>query len=203
MTVTIKGEAGHAGTVPMGARKDALLAASECILAVEAIAARNPEAVGTVGEIDVSPGATNVIPGKVAFSVDVRAADDDVRSAMVAELIDEMNRIVAGRTVGLSISSTHDAGSVACAPWLIGEIETAMTELDLEPRRLPSGAGHDAAAMSAITDVGMIFIRCAGGISHNPAESITEDDARLATRLLLQTVENIATGLQSEQPVAQ
>ena len=78
-----------------------------------------------------------------------------------------------------------------------------MGELDLQPRRLPSGAGHDAAAMAEITDVGMIFVRCAGGVSHSPDESITEDDARTASRLLLHLVENIAAGLQSEQPAGQ
>ena len=191
MTVTLDGTAGHAGTAPMSARQDALVAGSECVLAVEEIAASRAGMVGTVGQMTVSPGATNVIPGRVTFSVDFRAAEDGLRRAVVAELEARMRDLAAQRSVGISIEGTHDVVSVACAPWIIDEIERAMAELGQRPFRLPSGAGHDAAAMAEITDVGMIFVRCAGGISHSPDESITGEDAIAGSHLLLQVVENI------------
>jgi allantoate deiminase len=191
MTVTLDGTAGHAGTVPMPARHDALIAASECVLAVEEIAASYAGMVGTVGQMTVSPGATNVIPGRTTFSVDMRAPKDDLRRAAVAELEARMRDLAARRSVSISIEATHEATSVACAPWIIDEIEEAMTELGHRPFRLPSGAGHDAAAMAEITDVGMIFVRCAGGISHSPDESITGEDAVAGAHLLLRVVENI------------
>ncbi len=191
MTVTLDGTAGHAGTVPMVARQDALVAASECVLAVERIAAGRPSAVGTVGQMAVVPGATNVIPGKVSFSVDLRAPDDVARRGAVDELVAHMQSVAARRSVAISIDCSHEANSVACAPWIVEAIEAAMQELGRRPFRLPSGAGHDAAAMAAITDVGMIFVRCAGGISHSPEESITAEDARAGARLLRQVVERI------------
>ena len=102
-----------------------------------------------------------------------------------------MRDLAAQRSVGISIEGTHEAASVACAPWIVDEIERAMAERGQRPFRLPSGAGHDAAAMAEITDVGMIFVRCAGGISHSPDESITGEDAIAGARLLLQLVESI------------
>lgn len=191
MTVTVDGTSGHAGTVPMAARHDALVAASECVLAVEDIAANLPNAVGTVGQITVSPGATNVIPGNVEFSIDLRAADDGDRRAAVAELETRLTEIAQRRSVAVSVDHSHAADGVVCAPWLVDEIEAAMAELGQRPFRLPSGAGHDAAAMAEITDVGVIFVRCAGGISHSPDESITDADAKSGAHLLLRVVENI------------
>jgi len=191
MTVTVEGAAGHAGTVPMASRRDALAAAAECVLAVERIAASRPSAVGTVGQIAVAAGATNVIPGRVTFTVDLRAADDAVRRSAVGELEVRMQDIAASRSVAIRVDHSHAADGVVCAPWIVGEIETAMRELGHPPRMLPSGAGHDAAALAEITDVGMIFVRCAGGISHSPDESITEADAIAGAQLLRRVVENI------------
>lgn len=191
MTVTVEGGAGHAGTVPMAARRDALAAASEGVLAVERIACAHPDAVGTVGQMTCAPGATNVIPGTVTFSVDMRAPDDAVRRAAVAELEGRLAEIAARRSVAVSIDRSHDADGVACAGWLVDRIAAAMTDLGHRQFRLPSGAGHDAAALAAITDVGMIFVRCAGGVSHHPAESITREDAIAGAHLLLRTVERI------------
>ncbi|HSF93944.1 MAG TPA: allantoate amidohydrolase [Thermohalobaculum sp.] len=191
MTVTVEGTAGHAGTVPMSARRDALAAACECVMAVEQVAASRPNAVGTVGQISVAPGATNVIPGRVTFSVDLRAADDAVRRSAVGELEVRMQDIASKRSVSVSVDHSHSADGVVCAPWIVSEIEMAMRELGHPPRSLPSGAGHDAAALAEITDVGMIFVRCAGGISHSPDESITEEDAKAGAHLLLRVVERI------------
>lgn len=118
MTVSVRGTAGHAGTVPMNARRDALAAASECILLVEYTAKRHPQSVATVGQISASPGATNVIPGDVSFSVDFRAPVDAVRRAAVGELRQGMKEIAKNRAVEISIDMSHDANGVNCAPWI-------------------------------------------------------------------------------------
>ena len=190
LVVTVAGVAGHAGTVPMALRQDALMAASECVLAVEEIAAAQPNGLGTVGRMSVEPGATNVIPGKVAFTVDMRAAEDDSRKSAVAELLSRMPEIAARRSVEIDVETVHEAASVTCAPRIVEQIDQAIEKLGGRAFRLPSGAGHDAAAMADITDVGMIFIRCKGGVSHNPDESITEEDAAAGISLLLKIIEN-------------
>jgi allantoate deiminase len=190
LVVTVAGVAGHAGTVPMALRQDALMAASECVLAVEKVAAARSNGVGTVGRMRVEPGATNVIPGKVTFSVDLRAAEDEPRKAAVAELDSRLREIAARRSVDVSVETVHEAASITCAPRIVEQIDQAIEEQGERVFRLPSGAGHDAAAMADITDVGMIFLRCKGGISHNPDESITQDDASAGTSLLLKIIEN-------------
>ena len=195
LVISVEGVAGHAGTVPMNLRQDALAAASDCVLAVEEIAARNSGTVGTVGQMAVSPGATNVIPGKVTFSVDVRSADDPVRMVALADLHDRMCEIASRRNVVISAETVHEAPSVNCSVNVMDSIERSMIKVGLQPFRLPSGAGHDAAAMADLTEIGMIFIRCDGGISHHPAESITEDDAITGAQLLLNVLQNF-----NEQP---
>ena len=195
LIISVEGVAGHAGTVPMNLRQDALAAASDCVLAVEEIAARNSGTVGTVGQMAVSPGATNVIPGKVTFSVDVRSADDPVRMVALADLHDRMCEIASRRNVVISAETVHEAPSVNCSINIMDLIERSMIKVGLQPFRLPSGAGHDAAAMADLTEIGMIFIRCNGGISHHPAESITEDDAITGSQLLLNVLQNF-----NEQP---
>ena len=191
MTVTVQGTAGHAGTVPMDARRDALAAASECVLLVESIAKHHPQSVSTVGQISAVPGATNVIPGEVAFSVDFRASVDAIRHAAVAELQEGIQTVAKRRGVQIVIDKSHAADGVTCAPWIVEQIEGAMADLGHRPLRLPSGAGHDAAAMAGIADVGMIFVRCKDGISHSPDEEITREDAIAGANLLLRTVERI------------
>lgn len=192
LEVRLQGMAGHAGTVPMGQRRDALVAASECVLAVEETAALRPEVVGTVGQLSVEPGASNVIPGKVSFSVDLRAAEDVSRKAALEALIERMRAIAARRSVELTVETVHEAASVACAPWIMEQIDRAATAQCGRSFRLPSGAGHDAAAMADLTDAGMIFVRCKGGISHNPEESVTQEDVTAGLRLLLSVVENFS-----------
>ena len=188
--VTLLGVAGHAGTVPMGHRQDALLAAAECALAVEEVAAQRTHCVATVGRIEVAPGATNVIPGSVTFSIDIRADEDVKRAEALAELDPWLEKIASKRGCKLNVETVHEANSVACAPWIVRQIETAISTDESRVVRLPSGAGHDAAAIADLTDVGMIFVRCAGGISHNPDETITEADACAGAELLLRVIEN-------------
>ena len=184
--VTVKGTAGHAGTVPINLRKDALVSACECVLSVEEIASKYPKTVGTVGQISVTPGASNVIPGKTVFTIDLRAANNKVRHKVEHELIFKMKSLCRKRKTKISIKKVHEASSVTCSPRIIKKLQNAFTKSKYRPYCLPSGAGHDAAAMADLTDVGMIFIRCKNGISHNPAEYVSEPDMQAGLDILLQ-----------------
>jgi allantoate deiminase len=188
--VTVTGQAGHAGTVPMPARKDALAAAAECILAIEARCATEPGLVGTVGRIEAGPGAINVIPGRAAFTIDIRAPDDAQRIRAADDLIQQLGTIARKRGVTLTTRKIYDMAAAPCAPWLMEQVDSAIAAEGIKPFRLPSGAGHDGMAMIRLTDIGMIFLRCEGGISHNPAEAITVEDAETGARVLLRFIEN-------------
>jgi len=186
----MRGMAGHAGTVPMQLRRDALAAAAECVLAVERIARSDAELVGTVGRIEARPGAINVIPGEVEFTIDIRAPRDELRTRAVAKAKAEVAAIAAHRKLACELELIQELGVTACAPWLMRRLEHAVERQGVRVLRLPSGAGHDGQAMSAITDVAMLFVRCRGGISHNPAESITREDAGVAARALYDFIEH-------------
>ena len=190
LAVEIKGMAGHAGTVPMAGRHDALAAAAECILLIEQRATGEPELVGTVGRIEAGPGAVNVVPGLARFTVDLRAPADDRRAAALADLLTGFDAIARRRGVTLVATKTHDAPSMPCAPWLADQIRDAIEGEAVSLRSLPSGAGHDGMAIGAIADIAMIFVRCKGGISHNPAEAITAADAETGARVLARFIRN-------------
>lgn len=184
-SVAVSGEAGHAGTVPMTLRRDALAAAAEMVLAVEHLADGRPGLVATVGRLEAAPGAVNVIPGEVRFTVDIRAPDDGIRAAAVDEMGRAFAAIAARRQVRVARERTYDVPATACDTAIIDGLAAAVARQGLAVRRLPSGAGHDAMALAALCPVGMVFVRCRGGISHNPAESITADDAGLAVAVLI------------------
>jgi len=190
LRVTLRGVAGHAGTVPMKLRRDALAAAAECVLAVERIAKGHSEVVGTVGRIEAKPGAINVIPGEVSFTVDVRAPQDELRTRSVASIRAEIENVCRKREVRSEIETLQEFGSTACSPWLMEQMENAVKRQGLAVRRLPSGAGHDGMALKAITDICMLFVRCKGGISHSPLESITEADAAAGAKVLFDFIEH-------------
>jgi allantoate deiminase len=192
--VEIAGTAGHAGTVPMRLRHDALAAAAECVLAIELLAGSEADLVGTVGKIEALPGAINVIPGRVRFSLDVRAPTDAQRERAVGAIRGAFADIARRRGVVLDLSPVWEARTTLCASWLQDQLQSAIEAEGLPPRRLPSGAGHDGMAMIAIADIGMLFVRCKGGISHNPAEAISAEDADIATRVLLRFIENYRPG---------
>ena len=191
LQVRMQGMAGHAGTVPMAARQDALAAAAAVILAVEQRCTQQQDLVGTVGRIEASPGAVNVIPGECRFTVDVRAPQDVQRHQAVADIRAAVAQISARRGIHSDIVVLHDSPASPCAPWLMQQIDAAIAAQGVVPRRLPSGAGHDAMAMASIADTGMIFVRCAGGISHHPAESITLEDAQAGFETLCRLVRNL------------
>ena len=190
--VEMSGEAGHAGTVPMGLRRDALVAAAEAVLLVEKRCAEAPGLVGTVGRLSAMPGAVNVIPGLVRFSLDIRAAEDGVRRAAVDDILRGLEAICRRRGVQLDVGPIHEHGSTACAPWITAQIERAIAAQGVTPLALPSGAGHDAMALAGLVDVGMLFVRCKGGISHNPAEAISMEDAEIGAAALLRFIRDFA-----------
>lgn len=190
--IQIDGMAGHSGTVPMRLRQDALAAAAECVLAAERIATGVPDAVATVGQLAPSPGATNVIPGRAVFSLDVRSPRDADRAAVAAAILAECRAIAARRRVTIDIVQTHELASCGCAGWLQAQLSAAIAADGHRVVALPSGAGHDAMAMVALTDVAMLFLRCRDGISHHPAESITAEDAATGARVLQVFIERFA-----------
>lgn len=196
-TVTVQGTAGHAGTVPMELRRDALAAAAEMVLAVERAAIETPGLVATVGRLEALPGAVNVIPARVVFTVDVRASDDAVRRGGVRAILDAVEAIAGRRHLAITVEKGHDADAAPCSAGLIERIEAAVRRAGIRPFRLPSGAGHDAMAFTGVLPIGMLFVRCRGGISHNPAESITTEDADLAVRVLLDIVRHFDHGIPS------
>lgn len=190
LSVALSGMAGHAGTVPMALRRDALAGASECILAVEAHCRAEPGLVGTVGSISAMPGATNVIPGKAVFTIDVRAASDQQRTGAVAEITDRIRTIAGRRNLVAAINVTHENRTAPCAPWLRQQVAGAIAGEGYRVFELPSGAGHDGMAMIDIADVAMLFVRCRGGISHHPDEHVDPADADAGARVLLRLIED-------------
>lgn len=179
VAITFTGTAGHAGTVPMELRHDALVAAAEFICDVERLA-RDRAMVATVGQLQVEPGASNVIPGRVTLTLDVRNHDDPAREDACGRLEARAREIAAIRGVALDWQTRGAAASVRCDPHLIKLLEWALEGNGQNIVRLPSGAGHDAAAMAAIAPVAMLFVRCAGGISHHPDESVIVADVAAA-----------------------
>jgi len=190
--VTFTGQAGHAGTVPMHGRRDALAAAAEFVLAVEADSGAHEGLVATVGQVAVHPGASNVIPGAVELSLDVRHPDETVRGRHTRRILERADEIAARRGIKASIQLQGENPSVPCAPRLVSLLAKAVEAEGLEVVRLASGAGHDAVPMSTLTDVAMLFVRCKGGISHNPAESVTTEDVSVAIDVLSRFLELLA-----------
>ncbi|KAJ4977287.1 hypothetical protein NE237_002393 [Protea cynaroides] len=211
--VTVSGAQGHAGTVPMSMRRDPMAAAADLIVLLERIC-KDPESylscdghcsgftaeslagslVCTVGEISSWPSASNVIPGQVIFTIDLRAMEDMARETIISELSNRMYQICNKRSVSCIIERKHDAGAVICDPGLGSELKSAaysalkkiVGDVQDEVPVLMSGAGHDAMALAHLTEVGMLFVRCRGGISHSPAEHVLDDDIWAAGLTLLE-----------------
>jgi allantoate deiminase len=190
--LVFSGRAGHAGTVPMDLRHDAVCAAAEWVLAVEAAGRGEPGLVATVGHLEAQPGAPNVVPGAAAASLDVRHADDAVRAAVAAALRDDAERIGAARGVVVGWREVMSAPAVAVDAALSEALAAAIVARGLPVVRLASGAGHDGVALSALTGVAMLFVRCAGGISHHPDESVDEADVAVALDVLHDAVRGLA-----------
>ena len=188
--VKVHGFASHSGTVPMRLRQDALAAAAEMILAVERIGKSEPNLVATVGRITALPGAVNVIPGDVEFTIDLRSSDDRKRDAAAADLLPALRDISRRRDVAVTIDTMHEASATPCSLDMIEGIARAVERQGLAVCRLSSGAGHDAMVMAKLCPVGVLFVRCAEGISHNPLELILLRDADICAHVLLDFVRN-------------
>lgn len=200
LAARLTGMAGHAGTVPMASRRDALAGASECIAAIEQFCRSDTDGlVGTVGYIHAMPGATNVIPGQVSFTIDIRAPTDMHRKRAVADIVRQIEDIARRRRLALQLDVTHENRTAPCAPWLTAQIADAISAEGFPVFELPSGAGHDGMAMIDIADIGMIFVRCRGGVSHHPDEHVELADVDAGARVLLRVIESFRPRAESTQ----
>jgi allantoate deiminase len=191
--IEFTGEAGHAGTVPMAMRHDALTAAAEFTLAVETLGQQTPGLVATVGRFQVAPGASNVIPGRAALSLDVRHPDDAMRLEAVDKLRAQAEDIAQRRGVQLDWRAGKGQASVACLPQLTEIFARAVAESGYPEITLASGAGHDAAIMSKIIEIAMLFVRCERGVSHSPAEAVAIEDVAVAIEVTKRFLMLLAT----------
>lgn len=173
--VKVTGQAGHSGTVPMDMRQDSLCGAAEMITMIERLAKQN-QVMATVGKIQCSPNAVNVIAGRTEFSIDIRSLNDDLRDHTLRQIQRHIEEIAQQRQLKVELKQTHEAPAVRCDQTMIERLECAFRRTGVAPYLLPSGAGHDAMAMADICPTGMIFMRCRGGISHHPAESVQLQD---------------------------
>ena len=183
----IQGDAGHAGTVPMNMRTDALVAAAEMIQAIEAVASEL-DVVATVGKITNYPNAVNVIPGEVQFTLDIRSEIDSRRDTVIEILQQVLGQISDKRKVTLDWKMTHSANAVACDAKLQHLVSNSISAAGYRQISLPSGAGHDAMALADICPIAMLFVRCEKGISHHPAESVLVEDIEAALKVLVNFV---------------
>jgi allantoate deiminase len=190
--VRFTGLAGHAGTVPMALRRDCAPAVAELVLACEALALSTEGLLATVGRLSVTPGAPNVVPGGAVAFLDVRHEDDAVRHAAVDALRATVAEIAERRKLDVVWDVRLDNPAVAMDDALTGRLAAAAASLDLADLRLPSGAGHDGVALSELCGIAMLFVRCAGGLSHHPAESVAPEDAGVALDVLYAFVRELA-----------
>jgi allantoate deiminase len=190
--IQVKGIAGHAGTSSMLLRRDALAGAAEMMLAIEVIA-RSDESdlVATVGRIEALPGAANVIPGAVNFTIDIRSGDPMRRDRAAVAILHVLDDIAATRDLRIASELIHDLPASPCDGDLMDYMDDATVDAGQPVRRLVSGAGHDAMVMAALCPTAMLFIRCRGGVSHNPAEHVDPADAEIALQVMLGFIDRL------------
>ncbi|MDG2533043.1 allantoate amidohydrolase [Sphingomonas sp. HITSZ_GF] len=194
--VTVEGTAGHAGTTTMPLRRDALAGAAEMLLAIERIArSDSSDLVATVGRIQVAPDAPNVIPGRAAFTIDVRSGRQSKRDGAARVILNTIADIATRRGLDLDAQQTNDLAASPCDPALTDLLEASVAAQGVAPFRLVSGAGHDAMIMAALCPTAMLFLRCKDGISHNPAEQVEPEDADTALRAMLGFIERLGESL--------
>lgn len=192
----VLGQAGHAGTATMPLRRDALAGAAEMIGAIEAMArADASDLVATVGRIAAHPGAPNVIAGEITFSLDVRAGSDARRDRAADAMLAQCGAIAERRGLSLDARLVHELAAAPCDPALMDMMDAATRAAGLEPFRLVSGAGHDAMILADVCPIAMLFVRCRGGISHNPAEHVEPADADAALAVLSGFIERLGDHL--------
>jgi hydantoinase/carbamoylase family amidase len=186
--IVLTGEAGHAGTLPMDARHDALAAAAEAVLAVERHGRAEPGLVATVGALTLSPNVGNVVPGEVRMLLDLRHADDGVRRRTAEEVRAKVEGIAAARGVDAEWATRYETPAAVLDAMLRERLADGIRAEGLPVRELVSGAGHDAVVLSRICPAAMLFVRCAEGISHDPRESVSEEDVAVALDVLERAV---------------
>jgi len=192
----VTGMASHAGTTPMDRRRDAATAVAELALYVERRAAAEPNLVGTVGLLNVPNGSINVVPGRCQFSLDLRATTNAARDALAADVLAEAQRIVERRGLSMTLEETMRAAAAPSAPEWQARWERAVASVGLPAAHLPSGAGHDAMKLHEVMPQAMLFLRGGNsGISHNPLETITNDDAQLCVEAFQHLLNQLAEDL--------
>jgi allantoate deiminase len=190
--IVVTGTAGHAGTSSMTLRRDALAGAAEMVLAVESVArASRSDLVATVGRMEVLPGAANVVPGEVRFTIDIRSGDAARRDSAAEAILRALALAAERRGLGFAAELIHDLPASPCDGALMDMMDAAIAATGQPPFRLVSGAGHDAMVMAALCPTAMLFIRCAGGVSHNPAEHVDPADAEIALQVMLGFMERL------------
>lgn len=193
-TLVLDGEANHAGTTPMTLRRDALVGAAEVILAVKTLAdAAAARAVGTVGTIAVSPGATNVVPGRAELTIELRSPDPDRLRELCARTADAVDEVARRQGLGTRRSEWDVREPVPMDPRIIETLREAIADAGHEPLTLPSWAGHDAATLALHVPAGMLFVPSVDGISHSPDEWTAWEDVALGADVLLRAVRRLDT----------
>jgi len=188
----VVGEARHAGGTPYARRRDALVGASQVVVAVERLAVETG-GIATVGRLQAHPGGVNVVPGLVEFSLDVRAEHDATRDDLLSRIEAYARAACAARGLAVELHETHTAPGVYCDPALSESVVAGIGATgDADPLRLWSRAGHDAMAVAAVTPVAMLFVRCEDGISHHPAENVTPEDVGRGLDALEAAVRDLA-----------
>ena len=193
-TAVVTGRAGHAGGTPYDRRRDALVGASELVVEIERLG-RERDVVATVGRRTAFPGGVNVIPGRVELSLDLRAETDADRDSAVEAVMAAAEHIVAARGLGIAWTEIYRADAVACDPALREAVATGVRDTgQVEVPTLWSRAGHDGMAVADVTGIGMLFVRCAGGVSHSPEEAVRADDVQAAVDAFEGAVLAVAAG---------
>ncbi|MBM1143101.1 allantoate amidohydrolase [Alcanivorax sp. ZXX171] len=194
LNCTFTGQAGHAGTVPMAQRRDALAGAAEWMTVVEQVTRQaGQDRVATVGSLQCKPGAVNVIPGQARLTLDIRGPEEEPLEALLDDLLARAHAIAERRDLTFDADEFYRIAATACDAGLQQQLASAVTAVQGSAPHLPSGAGHDAIAMAEHWPVGMLFVRCKGGISHHPAESVTTADVAQAIQAYTQAATDVAT----------
>ncbi|MGE8205742.1 M20 family metallo-hydrolase [Heyndrickxia sp. NPDC080065] len=195
LTVELEGFAGHAGSVPMHMRKDALVGAAKIIVALNDLASQDIDAptVGTVGSINVFPDSRNIIPEKVSFTIDLRDIDIERRNRLEEQLRTRIKEITEEHQLNYKITEDTNSEPRYCSERIMSIMRNESKQIGLNPIELMSGPFHDSLAMSYVCEYGMIFVRCKDGISHNPKEFSSFEDIFLGTELLYRTAINMAS----------
>jgi allantoate deiminase len=190
----LTGETGHAGTTPMGLRRDPLAAAAEVMGIVEAEAAATGTSVGTVGQLGLMPGGINIIPGRVELSLDLRDIDGGVRDRLEDRILRRAEKVCRGRGVRLETELLQRMAPAPCSETVRDAAEAACEEIGISPYALASGAAHDGMQLVDLCPMGMVFVRSKNGVSHSPDEWSSREDCEAGAEVLYRTVLDLAGG---------